>query len=153
MDACTVGTGCNYDQFFLWSGTKGYLSEFDTFEALKEGESSLPPSLLEIVGATLPPAFDIGGATETLPPAFEIGTITEDEDEIHLPEFYETLLFEVGDGGKLDLKQNTMKYFNDNETEKIARYILGYMSAYDMHEGDVSFIWDPFPGSKEDKID
>ena len=77
----------------------------------------------------------------------------EDEDEIHLPEFYETLLFEVGDGGKLDLKQNTMKYFNDNETEKIARYILGYMSAYDMHEGDVSFIWDPFPGSKEDKID
>lgn len=63
------------------------------------------------------------------------------EDEINLANFYETSLFEVVDGGEFDLKHNTIKYVNDDETEKIAKHILGYMTSYNLFEGDVSFIF------------
>ena len=39
MRGCTIGTGCDYDQFFLWTGTKGYLSS-DTVVQSVVGSSS-----------------------------------------------------------------------------------------------------------------
>ncbi len=53
------------------------------------------------------------------------------EDEVNLEDCFETLCFEVVDGG-VDFKHDMMKGFDDDEIEKIAEYILRLHDTYVM---------------------